>query len=920
MPDFNGNMLVDESGSLSRPLGPDLPLLVKSPNICQSHRDDCDRSDANSPVQGGRRKEGTSVSLAQSVKNESSQEALRKADKKDEADRPRKKRGTRVNRCGECVHCRNPHWKKSCKAKDHLEKVARRDVKDDQTKSKNSGGLSEVDARSTSLDKSDETSDSVGTSKDKFAKLLRALQLTGDGGLSSTDKVPRLMDVMQLHTSTWTQRQTILRVLDASVRSAQERFVREMGLLVLQVWLEDAARMKTKTKFILGMLHVLERLPISAASLEPPCSLASLVTSLRRYTGENEDDVNNLRMIAKRLRNAWKEMYQASLKNSNEKEATDCLRNLGTASSMSSAAARLPAPVSSSNSESASARSSSLLQDPSSRRSSKAVAAATSKPSTNSLGDDDIFVASDKRKISSLQSNSIRNNTSRLGHQETEASKTSKTAKLSQDGAEAAKKPSLPSSSSTVPRSNPLDVILNDNIGEVSIGPESYLFAPHAQFLLTARERAAKAAARVPSPPPDERKRKKRPTKSVSWPVNEADLTSIRYFKLGDPPEAVQNLETAIDTKAPLAEENDALSAEGVGDEKNGVERFASAARREHLSEAQTLRAHRQQEHEEDLDRVSTRLDALKEQVAWHPPISMPMDPTVPKVGDGRESLEAREWLVLHGTEEKVAYRTIDDIPPSPGESLVPASSREPQAMNSIPRIPLSFEEAVARKNAREDDQRPHAGQGGTLTAPNSVDHVPLQGKGFLFKDDSRFPDMHQAGAAAFAEFGKADIAASLTQLVASGIIDGQSPNPMQNNSHPARGAASGTLHAASGSSHDKILRDRHPDSRPVSNGIRPMLGLHPPSNAMTVPHGEASSHSRSLSASDGPPKAQYEQRGSKIRPSMTQASRPRNVPCRYFNSPTGCNMGNQCRFAHVPQGYGEAVHVAPLRKRPKLA
>ncbi|KAL4423706.1 hypothetical protein ABPG75_001007 [Micractinium tetrahymenae] len=214
----------------------------------------------------------------------------------------------------------------------------------------------------------------------------------------------------------------------------------------------------------------------------------------------------------------------------------------------------------------------------------------------------------------------------------------------------------------------------------------------------TAKERAAAAARRVPSPEPRERKEKK---KKVAW-VGEEAMVGVRWFRKDDPPAAAQK---DVDlTKAPAAP----LAAPAREASPPG---FESAAKKEHLSEAEALRRHRQEEDQERSE-MAQRLERMQPTTAWMSPAIN--DATSPaEVANmaappaaGEESTEAAAAAARRQQVPAALYAKMADIPDTPGEPGPMADHGVVQHLSTIPRIPLSLEEAAVQQQQQQQSQQ----------------------------------------------------------------------------------------------------------------------------------------------------------------------------------------------------------------------
>ena len=471
--------------------------------------------------------------------------------------------------------------------------------------------------------------------------------------------------MMERRASSWTHRRTLLKVLEASSPSIHEEFIKEMGLLVLQKWLSDACKLDTRSKFIVYMLHLLDKLPITAAALEPPCILASCVSSLRKFVGQNDADAEKVRSESKFIRSKWKEIYQASIKPQRE-VAKEEKKGNNENIALKSVAAKTPVKPASRPNDKPSSGSSELKKNET--KVHKNLSSTTGYQNATTLGDDDIFVAAEKKKILADQARAA---------QKRKLDEIKPSGKAdSSDKKPESKKPHISTTHNTS-RSQPLDILdfHRPSTIENKIKQNQPITFGYME-LLTAKERAARAAARVPSPLPEVQKPKRKSSlKSVSWPVDDTDLVSIRYFYEFQPPEAVKS---------------DVLPEDGGIAPNSDAKHFASAAKQEHLSEAEALRTHRQTDNEET-EKNLKHLEGMNENVRWYCPIVIKY-PMEVNVACGEESIEAKEAAVRRASALTTAavYDSIESIPDSARE---PLNYNIVQQVEHIPRIPLSLEE-----------------------------------------------------------------------------------------------------------------------------------------------------------------------------------------------------------------------------------
>lgn len=380
----------------------------------------------------------------------------------------------------------------------------------------------------------------------------------------------------------------------------------------------------------------------------------------------------------------------------------------------------------------------------------------------------------------------------------------------------------------------------------------------------TAKERAVAAARRVPSPEPQPRKEKK---KKVTWQDEEA-MVGVRWFRKDEPPAAAhQDVDI---TQLPSTATTPAAAHEA------SPPGFESAAKEEHLSEAAALRRHRAEEDQERLA-LEQRLAQMLPTIAWMNPAendamseaelaSMPAPPA-----RGEDSIEATEAAARRQQVPAALYAQLSALPDSPVEPSVTADHGQVQHLVTIARIPLSLEAAAGMQQQQQQQQAPLLGASSTAQRSGHVQQQQARHR--------RASEEHTAAVLP-------DIGAALAQLAASGIL----------------GAVAGSAAGSSASQQQQpsaMPRPLHIWPPGQQQGVAPDPGLQAPSHNW---HAGAGRPDTGLQQTSQPPPARhpYSQR-----------------PCRYFNTPQGCYMGDRCNFAHSTVPSSEHGRNSSNSKRP---
>lgn len=602
----------------------------------------------------------------------------------------------RSERCGKCENCLNPQRKKACS-------VARARM-EAQLKAQAAGGSAgEAPAarpRSTAArakPPAPATAVTAAAEEDPFARSLTGI-LSSGGGVAQERHVPLLLQLVKRARSK-PHRIALLTVLQLSGGEVLRAAVADGLLLELQTWLSEFVA-EGKQAMVQKALACLDKLPVTLASLQPPCELGKLVGRLRKHEGFGSAVIEP----AKRLVARWKAMVDAAVKSGAGGSSSSTTPTAAAAKPAAAPAAKVvaaPAPVT------AAATSTAAQLD---RQSSGGAAAAA-------MEDGDIFKSADRQRAGIKDAVPAVKKTVTIKTLTVEPTRGAKPA----EGAPSSKQAGASSKAESGSSSGPAGAARTD-VSKVSASPFAALsslggmgsgvtvlggggsggllgtpLSSLGTVASTAKERAAAAARRVPSPEPQPRKAKK---KRVVWLAEEA-LVGVRWFRKDDPPAAAQK---DVDlTRAPAAPPVAAArEASPPG--------FESAAKKEHLSEAEALRRHRQEEDEERSEMVQ-RLARMQPTIAWMSPVTN--DATAPAEvasmaappAAGEESTEAAAAAARRQQVPAALYASLADIPDTPAEPGAMADHGVVQHLSTIPRIPLSLEEAAARQQQQQQQQ-----------------------------------------------------------------------------------------------------------------------------------------------------------------------------------------------------------------------
>ena len=568
-------------------------------------------------------------------------------------------------KCGICDNCRNPHWKKACievrKAQETggQEPVQKTGIK--------TAPPSKPSASARPSTTPTAGADSAYFSEDRFLSSMGKI-MASSGGVMHANHVPVLIDLMK-RAGTWGQRRAVLSALEKSSSEVQKEVVRQKGLLTLQKWFSEAVEGK-REKTLQNLMKALDALPMTLAALSPPCELGKLVGKLRKAEG-----MEAVRPQAQGLVTKWKAIVEKSNAAPIAKAAAVAATASAKAKATTAAAdAKITAATDAAKkTKSASVTTAVATTTTSSLAPSVAAAGATPAASNKkrALGEDgDIFRDADKKRADAVARQ----------HHTHEPATSNKPDNVPHH------KPTL----SSIARPSPIGVIgkSKSDLGPVR-STSSSLFATSSSLgntfsapppLLSgaerARHRAKEAAARIPSPEPGPRKEKR---KNVKWLDGES-LEAIRWFRRADPPVAAQR---DVDDSAPEAA-------------PPSPPRFASAAKKEHLSEAKALKAHREQEDTEQAQ-FRERLELMRIGISWSdPPLIAAAVAAQHTIAAGEQSTEIAAAILRRKKYPPAVYLTSDAVPQTPSEPADRADRGRHQSHHAIARIPLSMEEARA--------------------------------------------------------------------------------------------------------------------------------------------------------------------------------------------------------------------------------
>ncbi|KAL4527171.1 hypothetical protein Ndes2526B_g09118 [Nannochloris sp. 'desiccata'] len=811
-------------------------------------------------------------------------------------------------KCGICENCLNPRWKKACievrKAQEAAAAAAEGNGSNSAPDVKTVKPAAPAPAAKPVKKPAAVPSASAASvttakplSSEAFANSLGKIMASG-GSIVQPSHVAVLIDLMK-RANTWGQRQSILSTMVKSIQDVLSEIVQQKGLLILQKWFSEAIEGK-RPKSLASLMTTLDAMPISVAALSSPCELGKLVGNLRRAP----EELDALKPQAAALVRKWKAIVQRG-----DATVSVPVERAVTAAATATAKAAAAAAETKAAATKAAANIDAVKQKV--KLSSTSLATASTTPSSK-LGDDaDLFDAADKRRAGAAVPKAKIDTVKAPPKPGT--NRKPMLATKTKPGDSSA---SQSTSSSLLPT---VSVSSLSSMGGRGAGAGAGVFgAPaasgglsfgsHMPVMMTAadraRQRAKEAAARVPPPEPGSRKEKK---KKLVWKdVNE--LESIRWFRKADPPSAAKK---DVDDSAPPAFED--------VKEPSPPPQFASAAKKEHLSEAHALRAHRQEEDEFRAKCIELLAEMVPDVEWYDPPIIAAATAAAAgtTIATGEQSHE-----IAAAKARRAGLHPGAPVPTYPLEPSGAERGRS-QPLHSIHRIPLSVEEAqlwAAQAQAKQQQQQQQQQQRGLEQQRHAL--TPQQQGGYYSRSGGGAPPRRYApppapgGVAAQASATASlpdGLSAAIAQLAASGALSAPNANtsapPPNHQRHqpPQAARQQQQLHQQQQQLHQQQQQRPPPRLQPrgpvLPPGMRPMLGLHrpaqPPPTASTA-----------IEAAPPQPRTQHH-----IPPPLTNGlggggGRSR-TPCRFYLSAEGCRAGNNCRFAHLP--------VDQAAKRPRV-
>eukprot|EP00887_Chlorella_sp_A99_P006064 scaffold22.g6064.t1 len=586
-------------------------------------------------------------------------------------------------RCGACINCLNPQRKKACI-------VARERLEREQQGANGDGGSKKAAAPAAAAAPAPTTNASGGGGgEDTFVRALRPI-LAANGGVAQARHAPMLLDLLR-RAGGVVHRNTLLTVLGQSGAEVLGAAARGGALRVLEAWLSDFIA-DAKPKLVAKVLSTLEGVPVTRAELEPPCRIGKVVGKLRK----NEAFEPGVRAAAGRLVAKWVAQVER------EAAAADKAGGGGGEAKPPPAAAARPAvsvaakppgaapaakpAVPKAQGQAAGAGAPRPLE----RQPSGGGAARAPErhPSGALMADDaDMFRASDASKRPAKEAPVVVRKVIKPAEVPAGVPKAAPATPAAHPPASAPAPGAARPAAAANPALSPLDSVVGFAGGVTMLGGGgggAVALARVGPTVLTAAQRAAEAARRVPSPEPRPRKEKR---KRVSW-RGETELEAVRLFLQADPPAAAK---VDADLTAPPQPDQ--------APRKRSPPGFEVAARKEHRSEAEALRQHRQQEVEERTE-LQHRLAELVATVAWHAPrllaavLQADALPEGNRPGRGEESTEAPAAAARRAQGPPATYYSRAELPDCPTEPLSLEDYGTAQHPAQIPHVPLSVEQA----------------------------------------------------------------------------------------------------------------------------------------------------------------------------------------------------------------------------------
>jgi hypothetical protein len=151
------------------------------------------------------------------------------------------------------------------------------------------------------------TTSLTSTADDPFSRSLTGI-LSGSGGVVQERHVALLMQLVK-RAKTKPHRTTLLVVLQLSSQEVLRQAVAAKLLLDVQLWLSEFVA-EGRQALVQKTLACLDKLPVTLASLQPPCELGKIVGRLRKHESFGSPVIEP----AKRLVARWKAMVEQSSK------------------------------------------------------------------------------------------------------------------------------------------------------------------------------------------------------------------------------------------------------------------------------------------------------------------------------------------------------------------------------------------------------------------------------------------------------------------------------------------------------------------------------------------------------------------------------------------------------------------------------
>ncbi|KAK9834671.1 hypothetical protein WJX74_007213 [Apatococcus lobatus] len=629
----------------------------------------------------------------------------------------------KAQRCGHCKTCLNPSMKQAC-----LTERAKQ-------LQQQSGPY-----------KPAETKLPVAPD-DPFTSTLSAM-LADSGGIDQLQHITRLSALLEAEADL-DRRLLLLRVLSLSSELCKRKALERGGLRQLEIWSLQAVEEK-KVAFLVKALQTFLTLPISVDALRS-CSIGKTLKSVRK----NHED-QKVSKLCDLLLSKWMKLVSPG--------------------STASSKPNRPQPESESVPD---AKRPKLAEGPSSTKGGQQPAVngsadgtATKKPVSGQMAvptamdDDALFegpaaAAAPAPKAPVSRLGVVQREARKAKVLDIDAGKKARADAEQQACREATKEPPAPQSAAADaenasaaetatglghPAAAPAlpqntTSIGNPNLTMARIG--SQLLMDPSQ--MTAAERAAAAAARIPDPAPKPRRIKR---KSLSW-QSDAQMTAIRWFRKDEGVLAVHRDATFTEAdaaSAAVAPEQDSRMA--VGDPSAPA--FAAAARMEHQSEANALRQGRGKasaeeeeaepagaaaHHPHPVQPIAVQPRPVQPSplqfVTWRAPLAVNMQAGLAAgeqaelPGQGEESVDAPFEQQREQATKPIFYSRPDQVPFSPGEPLLYGMIMGNPAFNIILDLPKPADAHPAQPQATMQMQQP--GQAAFQPPQQLPQQFPLQ-------------------------------------------------------------------------------------------------------------------------------------------------------------------------------------------------